>query len=213
MPGHRTWEDEIYKWTVLANPSLLSLPHLQLGFSQFRLETHPRFFTEVPAFTLEIEPVAEQSNTPLPFTPARLPLEQEIPRSWPLTSISQPTQTQQALPNTVIWRQADGALLMHMPKLPEAKLNAALAAVPPTGLTAIQISRSNGMVRVRLIRSCGNRELDALALAAVGQNVTRFEGLERSFGKPEASLFFPPAENPTNIQVEWRMRKPNPQPE
>jgi hypothetical protein len=212
-PGGQSWEDEICQWAVLADPALLSLPNLKFGFSQFRSATHPVFFTDFPACKPAVEPMPETPQPALSMAPKPVSLQQQIPRAWPLTTVPQTAVTQQTLPASIIWRQADGSLLKHMPKMPEPEVNAALAETAPTAMTAIRINRSNGVVRVRLSQSCGNPALDAMALAAAGQNVARFEGFDRSFGKPEASLFFPPPEEPTDIQVEWRLRKPTPKPE
>ncbi len=206
------WEPALYEWLLIGDPTVLTLPNLQLGFSQFRDDQPPDFFSPVPAYQVPAALASELPTAEISLPVPSVSLSDALSMTWPGPRHNPPPPRMNALPATIIWRMPDGTIIERMPKTTNEEMAVVLAGQPAvTDITRLQIMRHSDLVRVHLLQSCGSPALDRLALVKTGQKVSMFEGLEQSYGRPEASFFFPAPDEPSVLEVEWRLLKTPPQ--
>jgi hypothetical protein len=160
----------IYNWTEINDPTLLILPNHRLGFGLFVPKTEPIEKQPVP-------PIEEARNTIAPPPVLSVPLDIDVATLAQLLSDNWNDKTEISLPmaqpttpaHGVFWHSENGRLLLTPPENDAQRQALALSHGVPTQTTAIEIAPSPllPMPRVIVRRSCGNAELDMVALDAV----------------------------------------------
>jgi hypothetical protein len=199
------WEEEMHAWAELEDPALLSLPDETHGFARFRKGELVLPCHEVPAFGYQLTLEPEQGFSRLSLSAALPGFPDEIGRTWASSPPQLPAEAPFGrLPVGFVWRLPDGTVLADMPKFRDEEVRAAMAATMPTEATRVDVSRDLRNVRVRVQRSCGNRDLDMMV---VRQLTRALAGLDR---KPElkksegVGLCFPDPGASSLVEVEWR---------
>ena len=160
----------IYNWTEINDPTLLILPNHRLGFGHFVPKTEPIEKQPVP-------PIEEARNNIAPPPVLSVPLDIDVATLAQLLSDNWNDKTEISLPmaqpttpaHGVFWHSENGRLLLTPPENDAQRQALALSHGVPTQTTAIEIAPSPllPMPRVIVRRSCGNAELDMVALDAV----------------------------------------------
>ena len=160
----------IYNWTEINDPTLLILPNHRLGFGLFVPKTEPIEKQSVP-------PIEEARNNIAPPPVLSVPLNIDVATLAQLLSDNWNDKTEISLPmaqpttpaHGVFWHSENGRLLLTPPENDAQRQALALSHGVPTQTTAIEIAPSPllPMPRVIVRRSCGNAELDMVALDAV----------------------------------------------
>ncbi len=160
----------IYNWTEINDPTLLILPNHRLGFGLFVPKTEPIEKQPVP-------PIEEARNNIAPPPVLSVPLDIDVATLAQLLSDNWNDKTEISLPmaqpttpaHGVFWHSENGRLLLTPPENDAQRQALALSHGVPTQTTAIEIAPSPllPMPRVIVRRSCGNAELDMVALDAV----------------------------------------------
>ena len=171
-PGENQPEEiqAIYNWTEINDPTLLILPNHRLGFGLFVPKTEPIEKQPVP-------PIEEARNNIAPPPVLSVPLDIDVATLAQLLSDNWNDKTEISLPmaqpttpaHGVFWHSENGRLLLTPPENDAQRQALALSHGVPTQTTAIEIAPSPllPMPRVIVRRSCGNAELDMVALDAV----------------------------------------------
>ena len=190
----------IYNWTEINDPTLLILPNHRLGFGHFVPKTDPIEKQPVP-------PIEEARNNIAPPPVLSVPLDidvstlaQLIANNWnDKTEISLPMAQPSTPAHGVFWHSENGRLLVTPPENDAQRQALALSHGVPTQTTAIEIAPSPllPMPRVIVRRSCGNAELDMLALDAVRLTLAKAGPLPLT---PGAS-----PEKPLVLIIDWRL--------
>jgi hypothetical protein len=160
----------IYNWTEINDPTLMILPNHRLGFGLFVPKTEPIEKQPVP-------PIEEARNNIAPPPVLSVPLDIDVATLSQLLSDNWNDKTEISLPmaqpttpaHGVFWHSENGRLLLTPPENDAQRQALALSHGVPTQTTAIEIAPSPllPMPRVIVRRSCGNAELDMVALDAV----------------------------------------------
>lgn len=204
---HTPSEKELLAWVQLADPTLLSLPDPAVGFSAPLLAPAPHAYTERVTPAPTATQIAERTFAP-PDPPPTRSLEADLTRQWPVRIPATPEPPAiPALPAAVLWRFADGALLRGMGELPAADLRLALRTGAPRQPTRFRVELPLGApARVRLQASCGNSDLDRLALQRLGPRVLTWEqDVGRRELSPETEPFTLDPGRSRVVEVEWRL--------
>jgi hypothetical protein len=190
----------IYNWTEINDPTLLILPNHRLGFGHFVPKTEPIEKQSVP-------PIEDARNNIAPPPVLSVPLDidvstlaQLIANNWnDKTEISLPMAQPSTPAHGVFWHSENGRLLLTPPENDAQRQALALSHGVPTQTTAIEIAPSPllPMPRVIVRRSCGNAELDMLALDAVRLTLAKAGPLPLT---PGAS-----PEKPLVLIIDWRL--------
>ncbi|MBR6059211.1 MAG: hypothetical protein IKP58_13670 [Victivallales bacterium] len=160
----------IYAWTEINDPTLLILPNAKLGFSQFVPPTQPIDKKEVEPIKEERAELPPPPSPNIPLSIDVASLEQLISANWnKTTTITLPTAPPIIPPHGVFWRSEDGRLLKNPPESDVNQQTLAIGHGIPEQTTTIEIAPSSLLPTPRVIvrRSCGNAELDMVALNAV----------------------------------------------
>lgn len=182
----------IYNWSEINDPTLLILPNHRLGFGYFVPKTEPIEKQPVP-------PIEEARNNIAPPPVLSVPLDidastlaQLIADNWnDKTEITLPMAQPTIPAHGVFWHSENGRLLVSPPENDSQRQALALSHGVPTQTTAIEIQPSPllPMPRVIVRRSCGNAELDMVALDAVRLTLAKAGPLPLTPGaSPEKSL-------------------------
>lgn len=190
----------IYNWTEINDPTLLILPNHRLGFDHFVPKTEPIEKQSVP-------PIEEARNNIAPPPVLSVPLDIDVSTLAQLISDNWNDKTEISLPlaqpispvHGVFWHSENGRLLLTPPENDAQRQALALSHGVPTQTTAIEIAPSPllPMPRVIVRRSCGNAELDMLALDAVRLTLAKAGPLPLT---PGAS-----PEKPLVLIIDWRL--------
>ena len=190
----------IYNWTEINDPTLLILPNHRLGFGHFVPKTDPIEKQPVP-------PIEEARNNIAPPPVLSVPLDIDVSTLAQLISDNWNDKTEISLPlaqpispaHGVFWHSENGRLLLTPPENDAQRQALALSHGVPTQTTAIEIAPSPllPMPRVIVRRSCGNAELDMLALDAVRLTLAKAGPLPLT---PGAS-----PEKPLVLIIDWRL--------
>ena len=190
----------IYNWTEINDPTLLILPNHRLGFGHFVPKTEPIEKQSVP-------PIEEARNNISPPPVLSVPIDinvstlaQLIADNWnDKTEISLPMAQPTTPAHGVFWHSENGRLLLTPPENDAQRQALALSHGVPTQTTAIEIAPSPllPMPRVIVRRSCGNAELDMVALDAVRLTLVKAGPLPLT---PGAS-----PEKPLVLIIDWHL--------
>ena len=182
----------IYNWTEINDPTLLILPNHRLGFDHFIPQNEPIEKKTVP-------PIEEARNN-IPSPPVlSVPLDIDVSSLAQMITDTWNDKTELTLPlaqanipaRGVFWRSENGRLLANPPENDLQRQALALSHGEPTQTTAIEIAPSPllPLPRVVVRRSCGNAELDMVALDAVRLTLSKAGPLPLTPGaSPEKPL-------------------------
>jgi hypothetical protein len=198
------WEAEVLAWADIHDPTFMTLPNRVYGFGAGQDEEDWKWHQLPPAYEAPAMSVARPVFAAIDLAPAPFPLNAVLADNWPPPAVPVPEVSVAKLPDGPIWRTPDGQVLSHMPRLEPAELQEALLAGQPEQAVQVTVTTQFGIARVQLTRSSGNRKLDALALAQVGQRVSMYEGTAGGMSKAESAIFFPPPDEPSVIEIDWR---------
>jgi len=190
----------IYNWTEINDPTLLILPNHRLGFGYFVPKTEPIEKQPVP-------PIKEARNNIPPPPVLSVPLDIDVSTLAQLIADNWNDKTEITLPmaqptvpaHGVFWRSENGRLLVSPPENDAQRQALALSHGVPSQTTAIEIAPSPllPLPRVVVRRSCGNAELDMVALDAVRLTLAKAGPLPLT---PGAS-----PEKPLVLIIDWHL--------
>ena len=205
------WQNEIYEWARLADPTLIALPSYDLGFANVLLRETLRPNPHFPGYQARVEMQPErQSELPELKTAALNIVFPGLPIAN-LPNLADNGVARQPFPKNIIWRTELGKPIEQMPRQLPANLVESGAAEYPDNTTIIEIQRLADQVRLRLTQSCGNEELDNFALRLVGKRAAIDEAKAVLGEAPQKSSFFPDSQTVKIIEVEWRLALGNDQ--
>lgn len=190
----------IYEWADFDDPTVIIHPNPDYGFTKFIPKTPPQEVIPLP----EVEPPRTEKSFPdIPDknleTKARSTAE-NIQASWNKdTHLNLPAPQRIVRPRGVFWTTEYGSKLINPPKLDEEKQNLALLKGVPKSVTKIEVDPNPNLPLKRIIlrESCGNKDLDLLAVEAVRN------ALENAGDKPLLPGFSPT--QPVTLVVDWRL--------
>jgi hypothetical protein len=200
------WEKELRAWCKIADPTLLSLPNETLGFSSVRHQGKIEYYTGAPVFLPQV-PLASEAS--VPELPVNLGLEvsEAIRKTWPIRPPQMPLALPPSrLPETVLWRLSDGTPLKDLPNYSKEQVLEVVKTLPPAGATRIEVVKSWRLLRFRVVQSCGNRDLDMLALGDLKEKLQPLStGSERALSAELESLLPMVDGESHTVEVEWRL--------
>ena len=184
-------------------------PELDFGETTQAISLPPGHFvpkTE-PIEKQSVPPIEEARNNIAPPPVLSVPLDIDVSTLAQLISDNWNDKTEISLPlaqpispaHGVFWHSENGRLLLTPPENDAQRQALALSHGVPTQTTAIEIAPSPllPMPRVIVRRSCGNAELDMLALDAVRLTLAKAGPLPLT---PGAS-----PEKPLVLIIDWRL--------
>ena len=201
----KAWERQLYSWSILADPTLLALPHPEYGFAEIRENERILPHASAPDHSLEI-PLAQETTVPeLQLVGPLLPIETQVRKTWPLHL---PKKVEQkpasALPSAILWRFPSGQTLVDPPSLDRDTAAELLREGPvPESYTGLEIALPEEFPRVRLVNRSGNTALDRLAQRRVRQQV--FAATVAGQLPDDALSWLPDAGETVELEVEWRL--------
>jgi len=199
---------DLWVWTDLADPTLLSLPNERYGFSRM-LNTRPRPpYSGIPGylplfFYTPESPVEEPP--PLPRWPS---LPDQLALSWQPHAAPVPADPDLgALPRGALWRFPDGRIVTDGPTVSPEQIRAATQDldIQEAHAARIEIIRKINRLRVIVRRTSGSPQLDRLAAAVLirtgGLILRRIEaGREQ-----HVPSWLPDEDGARTIEFEWRL--------
>ena len=168
------------------------LPNSKLGFSHFIPSTQPIEKKEVVPIEEARTDIPAPSSPDIPLAIDVESLEQLLTSSWnKTTTVTLPTPLSITPPHGVFWRSPNGRLLKNPPESDVNQQTLAIGHGIPLESTEIEIIPSNLLPTPRVIvrHSCGNAELDMVALNAVRLAISKAGNLPLTPGaNPDKSL-------------------------
>ena len=192
-------------WCLLQDPTLLTLPNYDLGFSQVLASPRQPSHTPPPDEAIIVKADPEKPFAALALTAGSGSLSAQRQVAFPLFHREAPVESARSLPAQVLWREPDGKAVEKPPKLPDKDVATALASARVTAPTRVEIDRAGDACRIVLRGSSGNPALDQMALTAIGQRVAVAEGQALCSREGLAGPFSPEPGNRRTIEVEWRL--------
>lgn len=204
----QAWENTLFAFSQIKDPTLMTLPDYDRGFSRIQTEPLSTPYQPIPGYTATIR-LAEETDQDEFFLPvASVDMAGELATHWSVLDVTVARLPQTAVPAAIVWRTPAGRILEHMPSLPVAEVRRALDIKPATGLSRVEIVRKRDLARVRLIESSGNARLDQFVVSEIGKRVSRLEALQEPYRSPHARDIFPEPGGRAIIEVEWRFIQP-----
>ena len=207
-PGLPTWEQELYQWSVLEDPTLLILPHEDLGFSGILKAKLSLPVPLIPAYECTSSRVCEAPMPEIVLADAPTELALDLQRHWTPAPLPLPPEMPVIpLPRGVFWRFPNGDLPAEHPEIAEKDIAEILADGPlPKYATTIEIDRKTmpEMTRIMVRRTCGNAKLDRLAVIALRREITDFE-LHGAGPESRPPACVPMLGKRLYIEVEWTL--------
>ena len=160
------WQANLIASLELLDPTVLSLPNTSYGFSNVRSLEFERPFSEITAYDMAVE------LTPAPpFSPIQIgdPVDDLIHAvnsksrleiASDFHDVSPPTR----VGSNIYWTNADGTILDRLPSVSLSKETDDDKQLITSGPTQLQVILVETLVRVRLLGSCGNPQLDEIAV-------------------------------------------------
>ncbi len=189
MDGRTAEESEalenIYAWIDLKSPEKMLNPESGVGFKGFVGKTPKYDFT--PSDSTSIGVVRQSSQReeashggPMIIGEEKTVLTKSINEivPWkPFWEIDMPDIASSERPEGIIWRSANGRRIANAPEIDEKIARESWNKNVPSGVTTLECTRFLGKMppRVILRKSCGNPELDLLAVAALRKHLLKTE--------------------------------------
>lgn len=206
----QAWEQNLYDWAALRDPTLLVLPNERFGFSRERSAKLEIPCAPVPPYQFSMTPVGQAAAPPLALRAASQSLAERVAGAGdPIRSVPPGPSVVVPLPRGIFWTLPAGRLLSGLPPPDERALRAAVTQDGPAKApTRLRISRGDrlGTTRVQVISDCGNAALDALAVDTLRRALGLQELQERlqAAGGTRAD-YLPAPGGEAEVQVEWRL--------
>lgn len=167
-PG-RKWQTELLAWAELRDPTLLSLPSTERGFSTVRIKDTDHPLATLPSPEFEFTATVEPPFEAVELTPPILDLQVAVLKA---RSIAPPPATAPKraapLPAGVYWTDANGQPLENIPKL---ELDPSSDQRWKVERETVIMVRSDGRrIRTKVVRSCGETQLDSRAIGHLRQH-------------------------------------------
>ncbi|MFO7820501.1 MAG: hypothetical protein R6V56_00355 [Lentisphaeria bacterium] len=203
------WESELLAWAEMADPTFITVPHTDSGFSSVRtgkiLKSDPAW----PAYKQPKYSVAKPAfkNNFSVAQPLDLAATGSVALQFAKDPLGLVAKTKQ-FPDKIIWRTQSGNTIEHMPRqLPDSIL-AEARSKPPGGPTVIEIIKMRKTVRLRMTESSGNTVLDEFALRLLGKKTAIAESTAEFTEQESDTPFFPQPQRSNIIEIEWRLALP-----
>ena len=208
--GMRAWEQNLYDWAALRDPTLLVLPNERFGFSRERFARLDIPCAPIPPYCFSMKPVGQTSPPALALRDTSASLAERVAGAGePIRPLPPEPTVVVPLSRGIFWRLPDGRLLSGLSVPDEITVRAALAqGAPVKSPTVLRVSRGERLAtaRVQVIGGCGNVELDALAVVVLRRAVGLQELQDRL--PPEGRVraeYVPAPGGETELQVEWNL--------
>ena len=202
------WERELKVWSLMQDPTIMTLPNYELGFSSVLDDAGPLPCLPVPPYELAVALAAEKPVKKLTLAVTTPSLIEAIRATWPRREPDAEAVTAAELPKTLIWRTMDGQVIEAPPPVAAKALSEALTQGTPVRPTRIAITRLGTLASPRLQASCGVARLDQLALAMIGSRLSKLEGRAETDASAGPDPFFPAIGGRRVVEVEWRTAAP-----
>lgn len=203
------WEQKLWWWTRMKDPTLLSQPDEQYGFSDVRTDPLSWPYTAPPSYRFTAALTGEPEPFPIQLLGKYPGVSDKISTSFPRVEVEVPhIDITMSLPEKVIWRTVDSSLIKSPPamKMSRQKLNDLLQSTSVTAPTTIEVMRHQGLARARIRESCGNQQLDLLALDALQEGLEDLPENAPETVHADAIPPYVPEQGDTRvIDIEWRL--------
>ena len=189
--------ENIYAWIDLKSPGKTMTPETDLGFKVFAGRPPQYAFTpsdsafEKTVLHEETKDAFPQDQPMIIGTDRTLltkPLNEITP--WkPFWEVEMPNIGKTEKPEGIIWRGANGRLIANPPEIDVKIALESWNKHAPSGVTTLECSQFMGRMPPRVIirKSCGNSELDLLAVSALRRHLlanTALTMMGNSFFRP-----------------------------
>ncbi|MBO4344390.1 MAG: hypothetical protein J5833_01465 [Victivallales bacterium] len=189
MDGRTKEESEalenIYAWIDLKSTEKMLNPESGEGFKGFlgkapKYSFTPSDSTAIGGSRHDSQQPSATSGKPMIIGEEKTVLTKSINEivPWkPFWEIDMPDIAASERPEGIIWRSANGRRIANAPEIDEKIARESWNKNVPSGVTTLECSRFLGKMppRVILRRSCGNPELDMLAVAALRRHLLNAE--------------------------------------
>lgn len=196
-PG-RKWQGELLAWAELRDPTLMSLPHPDRGFSAVREGDFTRNLAALDSPSFEFTASVEPPFQPVVLSKRILDLQVAVldaRRLAPPPAVA-PERDAPLAPG-VYWTDANGARLANIPTL---ELDPSSDARWKVERETVIMVRSDGMrIRTKIVRSCGESPLDSKAIDHLRKHF-----LGTTFGTPIGSKDRELRKGVWHFFVHWR---------
>ncbi len=201
------WEHELIIWAELLDPTLLTLPNEERGFSVVRRKERVIPLRPAPAHEPRVVFAAENKFQTVDLTEDMAAPPVLISTSWvPEFPKPQPGPSPSVLPVAVVWKWSDGTLVDGMPVHTAEVIRQLADGAMPSAPTAIDVHYDGRSIRVLVSRSSGVRALDLLALADVRALLKPYIKYPASVAAAASLPALLSAEGGVKtVEVEWRL--------
>ena len=160
------WQKNLIAALDLLDPTIMSLPNTSYGFSNVRNLEFERPIRPLAPYNIQIEFQSTLQHKPLQFT---APIDDllhaiNINNRLEIGPISNDESSDPPLKPSVYWTDIDGNILDHLPPISVSDVIKGEEQRITSGPTPLQVVFSDNLVRVRLQGSCGDPQLDQIAL-------------------------------------------------
>ncbi len=200
--------DQLRLVTRLFDPTILTKPHPQYGFSSILGDARPSPTTAPPKLPILTDLTAERPLQAPALTPSQVSLAARIQSIWPFPT-PQPlgAPPPQQIPAQLLWRTAAGTPIIGMPPHLPGEVRELADSSFPRSPTRVRIERFRSSLRIRLTQSCGVPALDHLAIRDLRKTLQPIlidptPPPETAENIPDALL--PPTGRHVEIEAEWR---------
>jgi len=165
---HQAWQARVLAWLDLRDPTILSLPHPTRGFSGIRRDDFVRPVQDTPMAVHAIESDTFPELAEFAIIDEFQDLDQALLEARRISAPALSYDAPAELSRQVHWLNASGTIQTDIPAL---DLEALSEGQTVTGNSVLLLQSDPEMVRVRLVRSCGNAVLDQLAVEHLREKV------------------------------------------
>ncbi len=160
------WQRNLIATLELLDPTIMSLPNTSYGFSRIRNLEFERPLEPLPSYEFDIQLQDQAPAGEIYFIePVGDVLESfNHERLTKLDSKLQVSSKPSPIAPDVYWTDQNGAVQTDLAHMSLADIVSDETAFTTTGPTVVSLSSRNELVRVRLIKSCGNPILDQRAV-------------------------------------------------
>lgn len=203
-------EHEIAHWVNVGDPTLLTVPNEYFGFSIIRNGKRQLPVKNISEYSFTIETTDEMPFIDINLGETFANLPNEISYAWQLNLTAIPEKmlppSKSVYPNSFIWRLLDGRVInLPLPKdeMVKQELEKTMLTANATRFLIYRISKDR--VRVRVEKSCGNKELDLMAIKVLkGQIANILHGVAID---KRSSLVIPPIYQYNHLEMVWSYSK------
>lgn len=204
----RDMPDQLRLVTRLFDPTILTKPHPQHGFSTILDSDRPTPATSPPKLPTLTDLTAERPVQMPSLIPSQTSLAARIQSIWPPPAprpLGVPPPQQ--IPPQLLWRTAAGTPIIGLPPHLPGEIRELADSSIPHAPTRIRIERFRSSLRIRLTQSCGIPALDYMAIRDLRKTLQPIlidpkPPPETAENIPDALL--PPADRHVEIEAEWR---------